>query len=57
MRWLFDLPRGKVVGGSRAINGQVWFRGVPEDYDDWEAMGNEGCGYLDVYALLPQYRD
>ena len=25
----FDLPRGKVVGGSSAINGQIWFRGIP----------------------------
>ena len=49
----FDLPRGKVVGGSSAINGQVWFRGIPEDYDDWEALGNEGWGFLDV---LPYFR-
>ena len=49
----FDLPRGKVVGGSGAINGQVWFRGVPEDYDEWESMGNEGWGYIDV---LPYFR-
>ena len=31
----FRLPRGKVTGGSSAINGQVFFRGIPEDYDDW----------------------
>ena len=49
----FDLPRGKVVGGSSAINGQVWFRGIPEDYDDWAALGNEGWGFLDV---LPYFR-
>ena len=49
----FDLPRGKLVGGSSAINGQIWFRGIPEDYDDWAAMGNEGWGYLDV---LPYFR-
>ena len=49
----FNLPRGKVVGGSSAINGQVWFRGIPEDYDEWEAEGNEGWGYLDV---LPYFR-
>lgn len=49
----FNLPRGKVVGGSSAINGQIWFRGIPEDYDEWEAMGNEGWGFLDV---LPYFR-
>ena len=49
----FDLPRGKLVGGSSAINGQIWFRGIPEDYDDWAAVGNEGWGYLDV---LPYFR-
>ena len=32
------VPRGKVVGGSSAINGQVFLRGVPEDYDNWAAL-------------------
>ncbi len=35
------VPRGKVTGGSSAINGQVFLRGVPEDYDSWASMGNE----------------
>jgi predicted dehydrogenase (TIGR03970 family) len=35
------VPRGKVTGGSSAINGQVFLRGVPEDYDAWAATGNE----------------
>jgi choline dehydrogenase len=35
------VPRGKVTGGSSAINGQVFLRGVPEDYDAWAAMGND----------------
>ena len=30
-----SVPRGKVTGGSSAINGQIFFRGVPEDYDNW----------------------
>src|SRR5262249_31185523 len=34
------VPRGKVVGGTSAINGQVFLRGVPEDYDSWAALGN-----------------
>ena len=35
------VPRGRVTGGSSAINGQVFLRGVPEDYDSWASMGNE----------------
>ena len=42
------LPRGRVVGGSGSINGMVYFRGQPPDFDDWAAMGNPGWGYRDV---------
>jgi len=49
----FDLPRGKVIGGSSSVNGQVFFRGIPDDYDEWEKEGNEGWSYLDV---LPYFR-
>ena len=34
------VPRGKVTGGSSAINGQIFLRGVPDDYDRWAAWGN-----------------
>lgn len=47
------IPRGKVVGGTSAINGQVFLRGVPEDYDGWASWGNEEWGYLKV---LPYFR-
>ena len=33
------IPRGKVVGGSSAVNGQIFLRGVPEDYDTWASWG------------------
>lgn len=36
---------GRLVGGSSAINGMVWSRGNPLDYDDWQAMGCEGWDY------------
>ena len=47
------VPRGKVMGGSSAINGQTFIRGAPEDYDTWESFGNEGWAYLDC---LPYFR-
>ncbi|MEZ0166085.1 GMC family oxidoreductase [Kineococcus sp. LSe6-4] len=47
------LPRGKVVGGSHALNACIWVRGCRQDYDDWAAAGNEGWGWDDV---LPVFR-
>ncbi len=46
-------PRGKVVGGSSAINGMVYIRGLPSDYDSWRQMGNEGWSFDDC---LPYFR-
>ena len=42
------IPRGKVTGGSSAINGQVFLRGVPEDYDSWAAEGNDQWSYQNL---------
>ena len=47
------VPRGRVTGGSSAINGQVFLRGVPEDYDSWAEMGNDQWKFQD---LLPYFR-
>jgi choline dehydrogenase len=41
-------PRGRVLGGSSAINGLIYVRGQPEDYDHWLALGNGGWGWRDV---------
>lgn len=41
-------PRGKVVGGSGSINGMVYSRGNPRDYDDWAAAGASGWNYASV---------
>ena len=46
------VPRGRVVGGSSAINGQVLLRGIPEDYDAWAALGNDQWGFTDCLPYL-----
>ena len=48
-----DVPRGKTVGGSSAINGMVYARGHRLDYDDWAQRGLKGWGYADV---LPYFK-
>lgn len=48
-----DVPRGRVVGGSSAINGLIYIRGQQEDFDDWADQGAEGWSYRDV---LPYFR-
>ena len=41
-------PRGRGLGGSSSINGLIYVRGQPEDYDRWAAEGNRGWGWRDV---------
>ena len=52
-----NIAQGKVIGGSGSINGQVFLRGIPEDFDLWASLGNEEWSYDRVLALLPQVRD
>jgi choline dehydrogenase len=46
-------PRGKVLGGSSSINGLLYIRGQPEDFDYWRQLGNTGWSFEDV---LPYFR-
>ncbi|WP_421699657.1 choline dehydrogenase [Ancylobacter sp.] len=46
-------PRGKVLGGSSSINGLVYMRGAPADFDRWQEEGARGWSYADV---LPYFR-
>lgn len=41
-------PRGKTLGGSSSINGMMYVRGLPVDYDNWVAAGATGWGWKDV---------
>lgn len=50
-------PRGKVLGGSSAINGLVAVRGQPDDYDGWQAMGCAGWGWKDVLPYFLRLED
>ena len=66
VNWLFEtkpqdgtgnrpipIPRGKVIGGSSSINGMLYVRGQPADYDVWAQMGCTGWSYKDV---LPYFK-
>ena len=48
-----NIARGKVIGGSGSVNGQVFLRGIPEDYDSWADQGNTEWSYVNV---LPFFR-
>src|SRR5215469_7232591 len=42
------LGRGRAIGGSSTINGQIAIRGIPEDFADWVREGAEGWGWDEV---------
>lgn len=54
---VIPVPRGRMVGGSSAINGMVWVRGQSHDYDQWAQLGNRGWSYQDVLPVFKQFED
>src|ERR1700710_224096 len=50
-------PRGRVLGGSSALNGMIYARGHRSDYDAWAYAGNDGWGYDDVLPLFRRSDD
>ena len=51
------VPRGRMLGGSSAINGMVWVRGQSQDYDHWAQLGNRGWSYQDVLPIFKKLED
>ena len=49
---VMPVPRGKLVGGSSSINGQVFLRGIPEDFYGWASLGNDEWAYLKVLSYF-----
>lgn len=50
-------PRGKVLGGSSSLNGLLYVRGQPEDYDRWVKLGNNGWSYDEVLPYFKKSED
>ena len=50
-------PRGRGLGGSSSINGLIFIRGQPQDYDRWQASGNDGWGWDDVLPYFIRSED
>ena len=52
-----DWPRGKVLGGSSSINGLLYVRGQPQDFDHWRQLGNAGWSFDDVLPYFIRAED
>ena len=52
-----NYPRGKVIGGSSAINAMIYMRGQAADYDHWRQLGLAGWGWDDVLPYFKRHQD
>ncbi|MFL6799678.1 MAG: GMC family oxidoreductase [Xanthobacteraceae bacterium] len=52
-----NYPRGKVIGGSSAINAMIYMRGQAADYDHWRQLGLTGWGWNDVLPFFKRHQD
>ncbi|HEY1309784.1 MAG TPA: GMC family oxidoreductase N-terminal domain-containing protein, partial [Pseudolabrys sp.] len=52
-----NYPRGKVIGGSSAINAMVYMRGQADDYDHWRQLGLPGWSWDDVLPYFKKHED
>jgi choline dehydrogenase len=52
-----NYPRGKVIGGSSAINAMIYMRGQAADYDHWRQLGLAGWGWDDVLPFFRKHED
>src|SRR6201995_744688 len=52
-----SYPRGKVIGGSSAINAMIYMRGQAADYDHWRQLGLAGWGWDDVLPFFKRHED
>jgi 5-(hydroxymethyl)furfural/furfural oxidase len=46
------IPQGSILGDGSSVMGMIALRGVPEDYDDWQAQGAEGWSWNDVLPFF-----
>ena len=51
------VPRGRMLGGSSSINGMVYVRGQPRDYDVWRQLGNAGWAWDNVLPYFKKSED
>ena len=49
--------RGKTLGGSSAVNGMIYMRGQPQDYDHWETLGCKGWGWSSMREYFKRMED
>jgi choline dehydrogenase len=52
-----DWPKGMTLGGSSSVNGALYVRGQPEDYNDWEALGAKGWGWDTIGECFKKMED